>query len=86
VEVAVLVPVEVHELTVRVSPLKILTLLINLAVVAYLLWAHRLFGVRGGGRAEQEEKDRDTGWEPLQRATPWLTPAHPPDPAPTDRR
>ena len=76
VEVLVLVPVEVHELTVRVSPLKILTLLINLAVVSYLLWAHRLFGVRGGGRADQTERDHDTGWEPLQRATPWALPTN----------
>lgn len=75
IEVAVLLPVEIHELTVRISLLKILTMLINLAVVAYLLWAHRLFGVRGGGRADQAEKDRDTGWEPLQRTTPWTLPA-----------
>ncbi len=72
-EVVVLVPVEIHELTVRVSVLKIITLLINLAVVAYLLWTHRLLGVRGGGRADQAEKDRDTGWTPLYRATPWAS-------------
>jgi uncharacterized membrane protein (DUF2068 family) len=40
IEVAVLLPVEIHELTVRVSPLKIVALVLNLAVVAYLLWAH----------------------------------------------
>lgn len=78
VEVAVLLPIEIHELTVRISVLKILTLVINLAVVAYLLWAHRLFGVRGGGRADRGEKERDTGWEPLERATPWLA-EHRPD-------
>lgn len=72
VEVVVLVPVEIHELTVRVSPLKIVTLVLNLAVVAYLLWAHRLFGVRGGGRADRAERDADTGWPALERATPWL--------------
>jgi uncharacterized membrane protein (DUF2068 family) len=72
VEVVVLVPVEIHELTVRISPLKILTLVLNLAVVAYLLWAHRLFGVRGGGRADRAEREADTGWPALERATPWL--------------
>ena len=73
VETAVFVPIEVHELFVRVSALKILTLLLNLAVLVYLLYAHRLFGIRGGGRADQAEKDRDTGWPALQRTTPWDT-------------
>lgn len=71
-EAAVLLPVEIHELFIRVSPLKVVTLVLNLAVVIYLLFAHRLFGVRGGGRADQAEKDRDTGWEPLLRTTPWV--------------
>jgi uncharacterized membrane protein (DUF2068 family) len=75
IEVVVLLPVEIHELTVRVSPLKILTLVLNLVVVAYLLWAHRLFGVRGGGRAYRAEREADTGWPALERATPWLPPA-----------
>ena len=72
VEVLVLVPVEVHELTIRVSALKIVGLVLNLAVVAYLLWAHRLFGIRGGGRADRAEREADTGWPALRRATPWL--------------
>lgn len=71
IETAVFLPIEIHELLTRVSPLKIITLLLNLAVVIYLLFAHRLFGLRGGGRADQAEKDRDTGWPPLQRTTPW---------------
>jgi len=69
-EVTVLLPLEIYELTVRVSTLKIVTLLLNVAVVAYLLWAHRLLGLRGGGRADQAEHDRDTGWDALERATP----------------
>lgn len=69
VEVIALVPVEIHELAVRISPLKVLTLLINLAVVGYLLFAHRLFGVRGGGKADQAERDRDTGWGAIERAS-----------------
>lgn len=70
IEVVVLVPVEVHELTIRVSPLKIVTLVINVAVVVYLLYVHRLFGVRGGGRAAAAERDRDAGWEALERTAP----------------
>lgn len=73
VEVAVFLPLEIHELTVRISPLKIIALVVNLAVVGYLLWAHRLFGVRGGARAAQAERERDTGWSALERATPALS-------------
>ncbi|MDQ6839133.1 MAG: DUF2127 domain-containing protein [Actinomycetota bacterium] len=69
-EVAILIPVEIHELAIRVSVLKILTLIINLAVVVYLLYAHRLLGIRGGGRADAAERDHDSGWEALERATP----------------
>lgn len=58
---------EVYELTTTVTPAKILNLL-----VVYLLFAERLFGLCGGGRAEQAEYDHDTGWAALGR-TPALT-------------
>ena len=67
-----LLPLEIYELTHRLSVLKILTLIINVAVVIYLLYAKRLFGLRGGARAEQEERRRDSGWQALERATPGL--------------
>jgi uncharacterized membrane protein (DUF2068 family) len=67
-----LLPLEIYELTRKLSPFKILTLIINVAVVAYLLWAKRLFGIRGGAAAEEEERRRDSGWEALERATPQL--------------
>lgn len=70
VEVAVFLPFEIRELLNGVSVLKVITLVLNLLVISYLLYAHRLFGVRGGGRADQAEKDRDTGWAAIQRATP----------------
>jgi uncharacterized membrane protein (DUF2068 family) len=66
----VFVPYEVYELTKSVSWLKVLTLLLNLAVAAYLLFAKRLFGLRGGGRAERAEYDADTGWPAIERSTP----------------
>ncbi len=47
-----LVPFEVYELTNGVSAFKLIALVINLAVVLYLLLAKRLFGLRGGHRAE----------------------------------
>ena len=38
--------------------------------MAYLLWAHRLFGFRGGGRVDRIRHEHDTGWGALERATP----------------
>jgi uncharacterized membrane protein (DUF2068 family) len=67
-----LLPLEVYELSHKLSPLKLVTLIVNLAVVAYLLYAKRLFGLRGGAAAEEEERRRDSGWEALERATPGL--------------
>lgn len=64
---ALMIP-EIYELTGTVTPTKIVTLVINLAVVVYLLFAKRLFGLRGGAAAEQAEHERDTGWGALERA------------------
>jgi hypothetical protein len=61
---------EVYELTGRITVTKIITLIINLAVVGYLLFAKRLFGLRGGGRAEAAERAHDTGWQALERTSP----------------
>jgi len=68
----VFVPYEVYELTKSVSWLKLLTLAINVLIVIYLLVAKRLFGLRGGGAAEQAERARDNGWTAIEQATPGL--------------
>ena len=65
-----LLPLEVYEIAHRLSPLKILAFVVNVAVVAYLLLAKRLFGVRGGAAADRAERERDVGWKALERATP----------------
>jgi uncharacterized membrane protein (DUF2068 family) len=70
VATTVFLPLEVYELAHKLSPLKILAFVINLAIVAYLLYAKRLFGLRGGGNAEEEERRRDVGWEAIERAAP----------------
>jgi uncharacterized membrane protein (DUF2068 family) len=70
VATTVLLVPEIYELTGHVTPTKIITLVINIAVVVYLLVAKRLFGVRGGGRVEAEERERDTGWQALERSNP----------------
>jgi uncharacterized membrane protein (DUF2068 family) len=69
-----LLPLEVWELSNKLSPLKIITLLINIAVVVYLLLAKRLFGLRGGAAAEHAERERDSGWPAVERATPGALP------------
>jgi uncharacterized membrane protein (DUF2068 family) len=66
---------EIYELANRLSPLKIVTFVLNLAVVVYLLLAKRLFGLRGGGKAEDAERERDSGWPAVDRATPGGAPA-----------
>jgi uncharacterized membrane protein (DUF2068 family) len=65
-----LLPLEIYELTKRLSPLKISAIVINIAVVVYLLRAKRLFGIRGGAAAERAERERDIGWEALERTAP----------------
>jgi uncharacterized membrane protein (DUF2068 family) len=70
VATTVLLIPEVYELSHKISALKIIGLIINLAVVVYLLFAKRLFGLRGGGPAEERERRRDMTWEAIERATP----------------
>ena len=70
----VFVPYEIYELTKSVTALKVVALVINLAIAVYLLFAKRLFGLRGGGRAERAEHEADTGWTAIERATPRSTP------------
>ena len=65
-----LLPLEVFELTRTVSPLKVIALIVNVAVVVYLLRAKRLFGFRGGAAAEAAERERDIGWSALERTAP----------------
>jgi uncharacterized membrane protein (DUF2068 family) len=48
------IPLEVYELTEKISWLKIAVLAINVAAVLYLLLSKRLFGLRGGHAAYEE--------------------------------
>jgi uncharacterized membrane protein (DUF2068 family) len=74
VATTILLPLEIYEIIHRQSALKIIGFLINVAVVIYLLFAKRLFGLRGGGRADEELRARDTSWEAVERATPASAP------------
>ena len=67
---ASLLPLEVREIVVKGSWFKVLAFLVNLAIVIYLLYAKRLFGVRGGAAADHAERERDVGWPALERSAP----------------
>jgi uncharacterized membrane protein (DUF2068 family) len=67
---AAFIPLEIYELTRTVSPLKIIALVVNVAIVIYLLYAKRLFGLRGGWAAEEARAARDVGWGSLERSAP----------------
>ena len=74
VATTLLLPLELYELTHKLSPLKVATLVLNVAVAVWLLRAKRLFGLRGGARAEREERERDMGWPAIERTTPGALP------------
>ncbi len=61
------VPFEVYELTESFGWFKVITLVVNLAIVVFLLVAKRLFGIRGGRRAELARRRADSGWEAIDR-------------------
>ena len=67
---AVFIPLEVYELANGVTPFKVIAFVLNVAVIAYLLFAKRLFGVRGGAAAEEALRARDVGWASLERTAP----------------
>jgi uncharacterized membrane protein (DUF2068 family) len=65
-----LLPLEIYELASRLTVFKLLAFVINVAVVAYLLYAKRLFGLRGGAAADAREREHDVGWAALERTAP----------------
>jgi uncharacterized membrane protein (DUF2068 family) len=64
------IPYEIYELTKTISPFKVVALCVNIAIAVYLLYAKRLFGVRGGGAEEERQRQHDVGWEALERTAP----------------
>lgn len=57
---SIFLPLEIYELTKEVTWLKVGALIINLALVVYLIWRKRLFGVRGGRAAFERERHEDS--------------------------
>jgi len=66
----ILLAPEIYELAHGATVLKVFGLVINIAVVLYLLVAKRLFGLRGGGATDAAQRARDMSWETIERATP----------------
>ncbi len=60
VATSVFLPVEIYELAERITILRLGAFAVNLALVAYLVWSKRLFGVRGGGTAYAAERHEDS--------------------------
>ena len=46
-------PFEVHEVMKRVTVLRVTALVLNVGILAWLVWRKRLFGVRGGPKEEE---------------------------------
>jgi hypothetical protein len=73
VSTSVFLPLEVYELIERVTALKIIAIIVNVAIVVYLLFAKRLFGLRGGTAADEALRERDLGWSALEANAPEAT-------------
>ena len=67
------IPFEIYELTDKISWLKIVVLLVNVAAVLYLVLSKRLFGVRGG-HAAYEAALHEVSLLEVEQAS--QTPAH----------
>jgi uncharacterized membrane protein (DUF2068 family) len=53
---SVFLPLEIHDLAKGITMTRVVTFSINVAAVVYLLFSKRLFGLRGGRKAYDEER------------------------------
>ncbi|MGY4098537.1 DUF2127 domain-containing protein [Nocardia sp. R16R-3T] len=60
VATSIFLPLEIYELTEKITVLRIGALLINIAAVVWLVYSKRLFGVRGGGAAYHAEHSSES--------------------------
>jgi uncharacterized membrane protein (DUF2068 family) len=61
-------PIEIYELTEKISPLRIGALVINVGLIVYIVISKRLFGVRGGKAAHEAHLRSDSLLE-VEQAT-----------------
>jgi uncharacterized membrane protein (DUF2068 family) len=57
---SIFLPLEIYELTKDITYVKVAAFVINIALVVYLVWRKRLFGVRGGRAAFERERHADS--------------------------
>jgi uncharacterized membrane protein (DUF2068 family) len=69
VATALFIPLEVYEITEKLTWVRIGALIINIAAVVYLVVTKRLFGVRGGGTAYEAERHEESLLEVEQAST-----------------
>lgn len=72
-------PLEIRELAEKVSPLRVGALTVNLAILVYLVWSKRLFGLRGGAAAARRASEEAVDWGRLLEQAP-VRPAPPGSP------
>jgi uncharacterized membrane protein (DUF2068 family) len=57
---SVFLPLEIYELTEKITALRLVALLVNIVAVIWLLWSKRLFGLNGGGPAYRQEHEAES--------------------------
>lgn len=57
---SIFIPIEVYELSKHVTYVKIAAFIINVALVVYLIVSKRLFGVRGGAKAQHAKRQEQS--------------------------
>ncbi|MGO8966183.1 DUF2127 domain-containing protein [Mycobacterium sp.] len=57
---SIFLPLEVYELTEKITALRLFAFLVNVVAVIWLLWSKRLFGLNGGAKAYREEHESES--------------------------
>ena len=57
---SVFLPLEIYELTEKITALRVFALIVNIVAVVWLLWSKRLFGLNGGGKAYRDEHEAES--------------------------
>jgi uncharacterized membrane protein (DUF2068 family) len=74
---SVFLPLEVYELTEKITAFRLIAFIINVVAVVWLLWSKRLFGLNGGAKAYREEHEAESllsvEWAGLNETTSGAT-------------
>jgi len=78
---SIFLPLEIYDLTGKITWLRVAALVINLLLVIYLVWTKRLFGVRGGKKAYEARLRTESFIEVEQAALTAASPGPATEPA-----